>query len=123
MLKRSRRRVLLYMLVILVVLLGSGIGGLKIVVGTGGSMEPRFQTCDVLIIDTTRDDVHEVNANHIIAYRSESGLLIHDVVAVHTGSGHVVAQGINRTVRERVTSRMLVGVVITDVDTSTLCPA
>lgn len=116
----SRRRLLLYS-VIFSILLGTGIGGLQIVVGAGDSMEPRFQTCDVVVIDTTRDEVHDVNANHIIAYRSNSVLLIHDVVAVNHEAGYIFARGANSAVRERVTSQMLVGVVITDLDTSTLC--
>lgn len=95
--------------------------GVDVVVGTGDSMKPRYQNCDLLIVDTGRDAAPAVHVGDVIAYRSSAGLIVHEVVGVAPGENHVWAQGLNRDARDQVTSEMLVGVVVGHLDTSGLC--
>lgn len=114
----DRRRILLVVVLGAVLLASTGV---DVVVGTGDSMEPRYQNCDVLIVDTTRDAAPAVHVSDSIAYRSGSGLIVHEVVGVAPGEGYVWARGLNRDARDRVTSEMLVGVVVAHIDTSWVC--
>lgn len=95
--------------------------GIDVVVGTGDSMEPRYQRCDVLIVDTLRDTAGAVHVHDVVAYRSGSGLLVHEIVGVAPDEGYVLARGLNQESRDRVPSEMLVGVVVTHLDTSWFC--
>ena len=113
----DRRRVVFALLVVLVV----GSFGVDVVVGAGDSMEPRYQSCDVLLVDTVRDWAGAVRVGDTIVYRSEAGLIVHEVVGVSFDDEWVMARGLNRDVRDRVTSEMLVGVVVAHLDTSGLC--
>lgn len=97
--------------------------GFEVVVGIGESMEPRYQPCDLVLIDTIRDRVSRVDVHDTIAYRSGSGLIVHEVVGVTLDQDYVLARGVNRKARERVTSPMLVGVVVTHLDTAAVCSA
>lgn len=95
--------------------------GIDVVVGTGDSMKPRYQHCDLLIVDTVRDAAPAVHVGDVIAYRSSSGLIVHEVVGVAAGEDYVWARGLNRDARDKVTSEMLVGVVVGHLDTSGIC--
>lgn len=117
--RRHRRRLLVALLVVLLVTTP----GFEVIVGTGESMEPRYQACDVVLVDTVRDTVSAVHVHDTIVYRSESGLIVHQVVGVTLDQDYVLARGVNRETRERVTSDMLVGVVVAHLDTSALCSA
>lgn len=96
--------------------------GFELVVGTGHSMEPRYGPCDLLLVDTLRDTASAVHIGDTVVYRSGSGLIVHDVVGVDVDGNRVWTRGLNREVRERVTSEMLVGVVVAHLDTSVVCP-
>lgn len=114
----GRRRATLVPLLVVVLL---SVTAVDIVVGIGDSMEPRYDTCDVLIVDSIRDTVSEVHINDVIAYRSGTGVLVHEVVGVASDEGYVWAKGLNGDARDRVTSEMLVGVVVAHLDTSVIC--
>ena len=114
----GRRRAVL-VAVLVVVLLSSTV--LDVVVGTGDSMEPRYERCDLVIVDKVRDTAPAIHINDVIAYRSGSGLIVHEVVGVAAGEGYVWARGLNQAARDRVTSEMLVGVVVAHLDTSAIC--
>lgn len=116
---RIGRRRLVLAVVLGALLLAST--GVDVVVGAGDSMEPRYQSCDVVIVDTVRDTAPAVHIGDVIAYRSGSGLLVHEVVGVAAGQGYVWARGLNRDARDKVTSGMLVGVVVGHLDTSGIC--
>lgn len=107
------------LLLVVVLLLASP--GFEIVFGVGDSMEPRYQPCDLVLVDTVRDTPSRVDVHDAIAYRSGSGLIVHEVVGVAVDEGYVWAQGANRGARDRVTAEMLVGVVVTHLETSALC--
>lgn len=108
--------------VIALLLLGAfGVVSLDVVVGTGDSMEPRFQTCDIVIIDTTRDTAQQLTVSDTIAYQVDSRMIVHDVVGVTFEGDYVLASGVNNEVRDRVTSEQIVGVVVGYLDTSRLC--
>lgn len=117
--ERRRRRLLVALLVVVIITTP----GFEVVVGTGDSMEPRYQPCDLVLVDTVRDSVSAVHVHDTIAYRSESGLILHQVVGIALDEGYVLARGVNRETRDRVTSDMLVGVVIGHLDTSAVCSA
>lgn len=116
---RRRRRWLIALLVVVLITTP----GFEVVVGTGESMQPRYQPCDVVFVDTVRNTVSAVHVHDTIAYRSESGLIVHDVVGVTLDQDYVLARGVNRETRDRVTSEMLVGVVVAHLDTSAVCSA
>lgn len=118
---RFGRRVMRYALVALLVLGAVGIAGLDVVVGTGDSMEPRFEPCDVILVDTTRDTARQVTAADTIAYRSDSGVIVHEVVGVSFTADSVLASGVNQAVRDRVPSERIIGAVVGHLDTSWLC--
>lgn len=110
--------------IVLVAVLGAVLiasTGVDVVVGTGDSMEPRYENCDLLIVDTVRDAAPAVHVGDVIAYRSRSGLIVHEVVGLAPGENFVWARGLNRDARDRVTSERLVGVVVGHLDTSGIC--
>lgn len=92
-----------------------------LVVGTGDSMEPRYESCDLLVVDTIRDTAPAVHVSDVIAYRSGSSLIVHEVIGVAPGQDYVWARGLNREPRDRVTSEMIVGVVVAHLDTAGIC--
>lgn len=107
---------------ITLLVVGASLGtGLTVVFGAGESMEPRFQTCDVVFIDTTRDSTHQVTLGEVIAYQSESEIIVHEVVGVTFDNDYVLATGVNSPGRERVTSDQIVGVVIGHLPGSAVC--
>lgn len=114
----DRRKVAIVLLVGLLV----ASPGFEFVVGTGDSMAPRYGPCDLLLVDTLRDTASAVHVGDTVVYRSGSGLIVHDVVGVDVHGDRVWARGLNREVREQVTSEMLVGVVVAHLDTSVVCP-
>lgn len=114
----GRRRLVIAALLVVALLASMGV---DVVVGTGDSMEPRYQNCDLLIVDTIRDTAPAVHVSDVIVYRSGSGLIVHEVVGVAHEEGYVIARGVNRDVKERVTSEALVGVVVAHLDTSGIC--
>lgn len=116
---RRRRRLVVALLVVAIITTP----GFEVVIGAGESMEPRYQPCDLLLVDTVRDTVSAVNVHDTIAYRGESGLIVHQVVGVTLDGDYVLARGVNRETRDRVTSDMLVGVVVAHLDTSAVCSA
>lgn len=114
-----RRRLLVALLVVVL----RSTPGFEVVFGTGESMGPRYQPCDLVLIDTTRDTVSSVHVHDTIAYRSGSGLIVHEVVGVTLDQDYVLARRVNREARDQVTSPMLVGVVVAHLDTSAVCSA
>lgn len=116
---RHRRRLLVALFIVVLVTTP----GFEVVVGTGQSMQPRYQPCDLVIVDTVRDTVSAVHVHDTIAYRSGSGLVVHEVVGLTLDQDYVLAQGVNRETKDRVTSDMLVGVVVAHLDTSAVCSA
>lgn len=114
----GRRRVVLAAVLGALLLASTGV---DVVVGAGDSMVPRYQSCDLLLVDRLRDTAPAVHVNDVIAYRSGSGLIVHEVDGVAPGQGYVLASGLNRGTRERVTSEMLLGVVVAHLDTSRIC--
>lgn len=91
----QRRRLLVVQL--LVVLLTTP--GFEVAVGTGESIEPRYQPCDLVLIDTTRDTVSAVHVHDTIACRSGSGSIGHEVVVITVDQDSVLARGVNRETR------------------------
>lgn len=114
----NTRRALVFVLLVGGIL---SITAIDVVVGTGGSMEPRYEDCDILFVDTIRDTASAVNVHDVIAYRTGSGLIVHQVIGVAPSDDYVWARGLNRETRDRVTSEMLVGVVVGHLDTSEIC--
>lgn len=116
-------------LCLLVILGGSKVIGYSIVLGMGDSMEPMFDNCDVIILDTTSDSPKDLQSGDVIAYRSNNNLIIHETIAIRRGStgwiksNYVYTKGVNMPHRDRVKvkSEMIVGKVIDHLNASIVC--
>lgn len=90
------RKILLSILV--VALVSHGMAYYMIGIGSGSSMKPVIDSCDILVIDKTQDTVSEVERGDIIAYQTVSGRMVaHKYANIALGGSEpsIVAKGVN----------------------------
>lgn len=81
-------------------------------VGSGESMKPTIDSCDILIIDITQDTLQEVESGDIVVFDVEGRKIAHKLAFKYDGE-YGVARGVHSGRLDKVTTKNLDGIVST----------
>lgn len=95
---------------------------------SGDSMEPRLHTCDLVIVDTTQDNLEDVSVGDIIVYETQNSNIIHKIIGKHMDPRHnfdpfLTTKGINNETLDGklVNDEDVIGKMIFIIPSSIVC--